>query len=182
MLNKTLILLFSKVLSLSLLITANAMASNTDHNQPMQIEAGKVILKEKQGISRYIGNVKITQGSRFILGDNITIHSNNGDVTKVIVKGQPASFSQLNDENEKVNASAHQMTFYTKTDILVLEENAILQQKDNVFKSEKISYNTAKDIITAGKHNGSTDERVKITIHPKKDNSEDNTKDGTLIQ
>ena len=182
MLNKRLDLIFSKVsvLTISLLLTPSVSAISTDRDQPMQIAAGKVIMKEKKGISRYIGNVKITQGSRIILGDNITIYSDDSEVTKVIIKGQPASFSQLNDENEKIQASSNEMTFYSKTDILVLKENAVLHQKDNVFRSEKISYNTAKDIITAGNQNGTKDERVKITIHPRKESSEENKEDDTV--
>ena len=177
------LLSFSKIagLTICLCIASDVIATSADRDQPMQIEAGKVIMKENKGISRYTGNVKITQGSRLILGDNITIYSDKGEVSKVIIKGQPASFSQLNDKDEKIHASSNEMTFYSKTDILVLKENAVLQQKDNVFRSEKISYNTAKDIITAGKQNGTADERVKITIHPKKESTEENNEDNDKV-
>lgn len=154
----------------TLLFPAEIMANSTDSDQPMNIEANKVILKEKNGISRYLGNVAITQGSRKISGDNITIFSDENNVTKVIIEGKPASFSQLDDNNEKIEASSHKMIFYAKTDILVLETDAVLQQKDNIFRSDKITYNTAKDIITAGKKDGTDSERVKITILPQKDN------------
>jgi len=153
-----------------LLFPVAAMAKSTDGDQPMNIEANKVILKEKKGISRYLGNVAITQGSRKISGDNITIFADDNNVTKVIIQGKPASFSQLNDNNEKIEASSHKMIFHAKTEILILETDAVLQQKDNIFKSDKITYNTAKDIITAGKKDGVDNERVKITILPEKDN------------
>jgi len=154
----------------TLLFPLEIIAKSTDGDLPMNIEADKVILKEKKGISRYLGKVAITQGSRKISGDNITIYSNDTEVTKVVIKGKPASFSQLNDNDEKIEASSHSMVFHAKTEILVLETNAVLQQKDNIFRSDKITYNTAKDIITAGKKNGVENERVKITILPQKDN------------
>jgi len=156
----------------TLLLPIEVTAKSTDSDQPMNIEANKVILKEKKGISRYLGKVAITQGSRKIRGDNITIFSDENNVTKVVVKGKPASFSQLNDNSEKIEASSHTMIFYAKTEILVLETDAVLQQKDNIFRSDKITYNTAKDIITAGKKNGADNERVKITILPQKDNND----------
>lgn len=155
---------------IALVFPLNAAAINTDSEQPIQIEAGKLIVKEKLGISYYTGSVKITQGKRIIAGDSITIHSKDSEISKIIIKGEPASFSQINNDNEKTQASAHQMIFYVKKDILEMTKNAVLQQKDNIFKSEKISYNTANDVMMAGNKNAPTNERVKITIHPKKEN------------
>jgi len=154
-----------------LLISYESMALKADADQPMQIEADKVILKEKQGISRYLGHVTISQGSRKIIGDSITIFASNEKVDKVIIEGKPASFSQLNDDQEIIEASSHKMTFHAQTEIMVLEINAILQQKDNIFRSEKIIYNTAKDIMTAGDKDSTDPERVKITILPQKDSN-----------
>ncbi|MDH5516626.1 MAG: lipopolysaccharide transport periplasmic protein LptA [Gammaproteobacteria bacterium] len=141
-------------------------ALNTDNNQSMQINAGKLVIDEQQGTSIYSGTVTITQGSRIISGESITIFSKTDEITKIIIKGQPASFSQLNDKNETIKASGNEMIFYNGKDLLILKENAELQQKDNVFRSAEITYNTAKDVITAGNDDNAQDERVKITIHP----------------
>lgn len=146
-----------------------AAAINNDSDKPIHIEAGKLVIKEKQGVSYYTGHVKITQGSRIISGDSITIHAKDSEISKIIIKGSPASFSQINEQNETTRASANQMIFYVKKDLLVMTKNALFQQKDNVFKSEKISYNTAQDIMIAGNKNAPANERVKMTIHPKKD-------------
>jgi len=154
---------------LALVFSAPAIATNNDHEKPIHIEAGKLVIKEKQGISHYSGHVKISQGSRIISGDSVSIHSENSKISKIIIKGTPASFSQLNELNEKTQASAEEMVFYVDNEILVMTKNAILQQKGNVFSSEKISYNTADDIMIAGDSNTPDNERVKITIHPKKD-------------
>jgi len=142
-----------------------AVALNTDNDQAMQINAGKLVINEKQGTSLYSGKVKITQGSRIISGESITIFSKIDEITKIVIKGEPASFSHLNDKNEAIKASGNEMIFYSAKDLLILTHNAELQQKDNVFRSEKITYNTAKDIITAGNDDTKND-RVKITIHP----------------
>ncbi|MDH5392722.1 MAG: lipopolysaccharide transport periplasmic protein LptA [Gammaproteobacteria bacterium] len=145
-----------------------SVALNSDRNKAMQINAGKLVINEKQGTSLYSGTVKIIQGSRTITGESITIYTKTDDITKIVIKGKPASFSQLNDKNEAIKASGNEMIFYSDKDLLILTQNAVLQQKDNVFRSEKITYNTAKDIITAGTDTTEND-RVKITIHPKED-------------
>lgn len=164
-----LLLAFASMLITTLAFSSTAFAINTDSDKPIQIDAGKLVIKEKQGISYYTGHVKITQGKRIISGDSITIHAKDSEITKIIIEGSPASFSQINDQNEKTQASANHMVFHVKKDILEMTKNAVLQQKDNVFKSEKISYNTANDVMMAGNKNAPANERVKITIHPKKD-------------
>jgi len=162
---------------ISVLITPVVKAISSDQNKPINIEAGNVVIKEKQGLAYYSGNVKITQGSRIIAGKTITIHSEKNEIIKIVINGQPASFSQLNEEGDKTTAQAKQLIFHVKDEILLMQNSAVLQQKDNVFRSEKISYNTAKDIMMAGDKNAPADERIKITIHPKKD-AEKNSKAG----
>jgi lipopolysaccharide export system protein LptA len=163
------LLAFISAVLVALVFPSTASAINTDSDKPIHIEAGKLVIKEKQGISYYTGHVKITQGTRIISGDSITIHAKDSEISKIIIKGSPASFSQKNEQNETTRASANQMVFYVKKDLLVMTKNAVFLQKDNVFKSEKISYNTATDVMMAGDKDALADERVKMTIHPKKD-------------
>jgi len=157
----------------------NAVAREADGNLPMNIEADRMVINEKKGLSRYLGHVRISQGSRIISGDSIIIHSKNDKVNKVVIKGKPASFIQLNDNNEQTHASSLEMIYLVDKEILIMQQQAVLKQKDNVFKSERISYNTAKDIISAGDPSGAPadneSQRVKITLHPQKDQSKDKT-------
>lgn len=168
--NKTSSALFAlSFVAFTFFFSPYASALNADRDQVMQIEAGKVVMKEKEGVSQYSGNVKITQGSRIISGESITVHSKDNEVTKVVIKGEPAFFSQLNDQNEEIKGQSNLMVFYADKDLLVMKTNAILQQKDNIFKSDKITYDTAKDIISAGNSDGADDKRVTITINPKEE-------------
>lgn len=146
-------------------------ARTSDADKAMNIVANKVVLNEKEGVSRYLGKVKISQGSRVISGDSIAIYQEDKKITRIVIKGKPALFSQLNDHDEETRASSMEMIYHADKDLLILEQDAMLKQKDNVFHSDRISYNTAKDIITAGQDSGSTDQRVKITIHPEKDSN-----------
>lgn len=161
------------------LFTNNTVAREADGDLPLNIEADRMVINEKKGISRYLGHVRISQGSRKISGDSIIIHSKNDKVNKVVIKGKPASFNQLNDNDEQTHASSLEMIYLVDKEILIMKQQAVLKQKDNVFKSERISYNTAKDIISAGDPSGSQEandkQRVKITLHPQKDTPEDKT-------
>ncbi len=153
-------------------------AKTTDQDQPINIEADSVEIREKQGISIYKGNVKITKGSLLIKGDLIHIHSNKEGLEKILVEGRPATFKQLNDFNEEVSAKSLKMTYKTKTGILELNKEAVLIQSKNKFTSDHIIYNTQKDIVQAGdeqqKSSTKKPARVTITIHPEKDNQQKN--------
>lgn len=158
-----------------LMILPAADALSSDSEKTMNIEADKVILNEKDGVSNYLGHVKFTQGSRSISGDSISIHQKGNEIIRIVIKGKPALFSQLNDNNEETRASSLEMIYHANKDMLILKQEAMLKQKDNVFHSDLISYNTAKDIITAGQEgtqeSDKDEQRVKITIHPKKDSN-----------
>lgn len=154
------------------LLSCQAIALPSDQDKPIQIEAGKVEMNEKEGTSRYSGGVRITQGSRLLTGDEILIESTDNKIDKITISGKPAHFSQMTIENETVEASSYTMVFHAKTEILELTEQAVLKQKDNTFQSEHIAYDANKDVVTAGQPDTDSEKRVKITLHPEKDTTE----------
>ena len=144
-------------------------AQSSDREQPLHIEADSVELREKDGFSTYRGNVKITQGSLIIIGDMITIFSPQNELKKIVITGSPASFRQLNDEQQEVKATGFEMIYQADKELMTMTKQASLLQHKNLFKSERILYDMAQDIVNAGSED-STDssERVTITLHPKK--------------
>jgi lipopolysaccharide export system protein LptA len=147
----------------------SAFAKSTDEDAPLHIEADELEMHENEGTSIYKGNVKINKGSIKITGDKIVISNKNGRLHRVQVNGKPATFYQLNDLDEAINAESYIMDYKAKTGILELKEKAILLKNKNHFSSEHIIYNTLKDIVKAGNHNAPSAQqkpRVKITIYP----------------
>jgi len=152
-----------------LLISFVSYAQTSDENQPIHIEADSVEIREKEGISTYKGNVKITKGSLRIQGQLIHIISKNNTLQTIHVEGQPATFKQTNDQGNEVSAQSKHLEYQSKSGSLILKKNAILVQGNNRFTSNHIVYNTKKDIIQAGHdENASAPERVTITIQPEK--------------
>lgn len=149
-------------------------AKTSDADQPLNIEADSVEIREKDGTSIYKGQVKISRGSLKISGDLIFVHTINNKLNKIRVEGKPARFSQLNDLDQEISAESHKMEYLANTGRLTLKEKAVLVQNHNRFSSEHIIYDTRKDIVQAGDSpdpdNTSEDKpkRVMITIHPEK--------------
>jgi len=161
-----------------------AWAKSTDKDAPVHIEANQLEMRERDSVSIYQGNVKITKGSLKITGEKIIIKNKNGNLHQITIDGEPATFFQINDLGEKIEAQSYNMNYLAKTGMLELRKKALLVKNNNKFSSEHIIYNTLEDIVKAG--NGFTKgssypsaehtPRVKITLQPENNNSESNNK------
>lgn len=163
------------VLLLSLTCTAlPAYGKSDDSHAPIHIEADAVEMREAEGISIYTGNVKINRGSIEFSGDKIIISSQHGLVQQIDIEGQPATFYQLNDQNEEIRAQGLQIRYLAAGDTLELHGQALLIKQQSRFSSEHIVYDAVRDIVTAGQLQSdpaaaadpAEKPRVKITLHP----------------
>lgn len=163
------------VLLLSLSCTALPVyAKSEDSTAPINIEADAVEMREAEGISIYTGNVKINRGSIEFSGDKIIIRSQAGRVQQIEIEGQPATFYQLNDQNQDIRAQGLHMRYLAADDTLELNGEALLVKQQSRFSSEHIIYDAARDMVTAGQPQSEAaaetepgeKPRVKITLHP----------------
>lgn len=155
---------------LALTLSPLALAKTSDREQPMHIEADSVEINELKGISIYRGNVVIRRGSTVIKGNLIHIYQKNNAIERITIEGTPASFRQLNDQDQEVLAESQNMEYQNTEGILVMKKKALLVQHNNRFSSDQIIYNVRKDIVQAGSESkNNTDnggDRVTITIQP----------------
>lgn len=155
---------------LALLLSPSLLAKTSDSEQAMHIEADSVEIREQEGISIYKGNVIITRGSTIIKGQLIHIYQKNNVIDHIKAEGDPASFKQLNDQDQEIIAQSLDMEYRNSEGILILKKQALLVQHNNRFTSEHIVYNTQKDIVQAGSPDQTDSEgskqRVTITIQP----------------
>lgn len=143
-------------------------ALSTDRNEPMYVEADRADIDDKRGVSVYRGNVKITQGTLQLTAAELTVHSKNGDIVKAIAVGQPATYRQRPDgKKQDVEAEALRMEYYATEQKIVLLDKAEVRQAGDTFRSDKINYDIAKDVVNAGGGAGTPGDRVRITIQPK---------------
>ena len=149
-----------------------AEAKMSDADQPLNIEAGSVEIREKEGISIYKNNVRITRGTMVIQGELIHVHSAEDKIQTIRIEGSPAKYRQLNEQGEEVSAQSQEMEYQARENKLILKKDAILVQGQNRFTSEHIVYDTKQDIVQAGDPeqttNSSESDRVTITIQPEK--------------
>lgn len=153
-------------LCLLLLLSSNTFALDTDKSSPILIEANQVAMAEKTGVSTYTGEVKLQQGSIKIEADSIVVYTHNKKLQRIIATGKPAHFSQQPDQkSSRVQANANHVEYASTTGMLLLLDNAKMEQGANSFSGNKIEYDTVNDILNA-KASSKSNQRVKAVIQP----------------
>lgn len=151
-------------LLLLLVLNSAAQALTDDSTKPINIQADSAEINDVTGVSTYRGNVKITQGSTILTGDIVVLETANKKVNKIISEGALSTFKQTTDDGRKINAEAEKMVYSITGNKIVLTNNAKLTESGNTFASDKITFYTDKEIVTAGSSSGS--DRVNITVFP----------------
>jgi len=149
-----------------IIFSSNSLALEIDREKPVHISADKVTIDEKTGVSKYMGNVKISQGSMQLTGEHVTVYQPEGKLDKIIVNGAPAQFKQLSDKNNlEITATALKLLYYTISEKLILTGNAKLVQGQNSFSGHVIEYDTRNSTVTANTDDDKK-QRVNAVITP----------------
>ncbi len=141
-------------------------ANKNDHltNAPINIYADYMKYEIKSGISTYSGNVRVTQNDIELTGDKVIAVQKENLLKSITVTGSPATYRQLSEEGDYINAQSRQMEYQADKNRLVLSDKARLEQAGSVMESDQIVYDTINEVVIAG--DDKADKRVNITITP----------------
>lgn len=153
-------------LLLALLLSSPLSALDSDSDQPIEVEADNLELREQENISIYRGNVILTQGSLEIRSDRLVIHfDENNDLVLMEMTGSPAHFRQLDNERQEMQGQASRINYRESESMLELLDEARFSQAGDTIESHLIRINTEDNTLQAG--SADTDERVKMLIQPR---------------
>ena len=156
------------------LASLGAWALPSDSEQPIRVQADSAELDDKQGVAVYRGGVVVTQGTLKITGDTVTItQTPNGDIDVFTSVGRPAYYEQKPAPDKQiVKAYGLTIQYFTSNERIVLIDQAKVVQEGNTFEGEKIIYDTQRQIVNAGRANGTKvttpRPRIDMVIQPKK--------------
>lgn len=157
--NRTLILLL-------LLMPSSLLALSTDRDQPIEVEADSLEIRDTENISIYSGNVRLDQGSLSLRSDRLVIYFNDqNELTLMELSGSPATFRQLNDEQQEMIGQADQLEYREAESSLILLGNAKFNHNGDTIESNMIRINTENENIQAGGLD--SNDRVKMLIQPR---------------
>lgn len=139
----------------TLLISSMAYALPSDATQPIRLVADKATFSERTGITKYSGNVVITQGTLTMKAENITVNlSDTRRIQTAFATGRPARLQQLISRDKGLAVGqANSIEYDSVTGIVTLIGNAKLKQNGASFSGNRIRYSLkAGDVeATAGK-------------------------------
>ncbi|MBB3104689.1 lipopolysaccharide transport periplasmic protein LptA [Azomonas macrocytogenes] len=145
---------FRSLIGLTALLASNCiMALPEDRKQPIRVQADSAELDDKQGVAVYRGSVVIIQGTMKITGDTVTVtQDSNGEVKVFTSVGKPAYYEQK-PAPDKAIVKAYGLTiqYFADNNRIVLIDDARVEQDGNTFQSEKIVYDTQRQIVNAGR-------------------------------
>jgi len=154
--------------------SASAWALPTDRDQPIHIQSDDAQLDDKQGVATYKGSVIITQGSMKITGNTVTItRTPQGDVDVFTAVGNLAYYEQKPAVDKPiVQAYGVTIQYFAAQDRIVLIDKAKVINDGNTSEGEKIVYDTVRQVVNAGRANGTKitapRPRIDMVIQPKK--------------
>lgn len=155
---------------LLLLLPGQLWALATDGEQPIEVEADELEVRDQEKISIYLGNVVLVQGSLEINADRVVIHLNEAnELILMEMTGTPATFRQLDDNQQEILGEALQIDYTQSESLLELRESARVSQAGDVIESELIRINTETSSLQAG--SAESDQRVKMLIQPRQNSN-----------
>lgn len=158
----------SILLLLSGLLYAHSLvALPDDQEQIIEIFSNQAQHDNKIGLSSYIGEVIMQQGSIKIEADTLRV---NRDSESLIASGKPAHFAQRPNPDEPfVHARANTIHYFRNTGIIELTGNASVEQADTKITGERIIYDANKQTLDASSANtqqSDKPQRIHVVIPP----------------
>ncbi|MEE4381863.1 MAG: lipopolysaccharide transport periplasmic protein LptA [Pseudomonadales bacterium] len=157
------------LLVVALALPGGAAALPEDREQPIEIEADRAELDDATGRAVYSGSVRLDQGTLRVTADRLEIRTDRARVTRITAEGaedgEPARYRQIPREGEQpVRASAETIVYDTTTETIELSGDARLEQAEDRFEGDHISYDlrTRKVAAEAGRSGAP----VRMVIEP----------------
>lgn len=153
-----------------LIMSYGAIALEGDRDQPIQVEADKLEIRDSENISIYSGNVSLVQGSMQFRADKMVLHFNDASEIQLMeMTGKPATFRQLDKDNKEILGQAEKLDYKEPESLLVFTGNARFDNDGNTIEGSSIRVNTETDSIEA--KSDKADDRVRVVIQPKAKNN-----------
>ena len=130
------------------LFCGNALALESDRDQPADIEADDTTIDFKTGKRTFVGNVLVVQGSLRIKADKVIATYLQGELVNATAWGKPARFKSRPDgKPDDVEGAANKIFVNQQNNTMTLTTNSRLKQGFNTARGEEIVYNMANDTL-----------------------------------
>ena len=149
-----------------------AGAKEADYKEPVTIDSGSQLVELATNKVTFSDNVIVKQGTLDVRASKLVVTRNDKGLETMTAYGSPATYYQVLDSGQPINAKAKQITYDIKTRTITLLNDAELKQNDNIVTGYRIRYHIDKEQMQAeGQGSGG---RVKTVFLPEQLQSMDN--------
>ncbi|WP_028874090.1 lipopolysaccharide transport periplasmic protein LptA [Tepidiphilus margaritifer] len=158
---------------LFLLAMPLAHAEKADKQKPIEIDADRIHVDDRQKVHVFEGNVHLQQGTLEIWGDRVVVtQDEQGFKTGVATAqgGKLAKFKQKRDNGEWVTGEGERLEYDARTSKVKLIGRARATSGDDEVRGAYIEYDQNTDqyyVTTAGGTSSAPSGRVRAVIQPK---------------
>jgi lipopolysaccharide export system protein LptA len=133
-----------------LLSPSNAFGLPEDREKPIEMFSEDFAQDVVRGITSYIGNAKIMQGSLIIEAGRIDVFYEDGQVVRVLAIGPPSTFKDTpSEEVGAVYAQGNQVDYNLLTNIVVVTGEALFSNKGSEVSANVIEFDLERGAANA---------------------------------
>lgn len=153
-----------RVALLTLTFALPVAAFELDRNLPVRIDADRIEADQRQGVSRYIGNVVVTQGGLTIRAERAEVRAAHGGIASVAASGKPVQFERAATADvEAASGSADRIEFNAERNQLDAFGNVNLRQGRQEFSGATVRYSVSEQTVVV---EGEPGRRVQVLFEP----------------
>lgn len=127
-------------LLLSLFLSGQALALETDRQKPLEVNANSTDGTLGDGVTTLRGDVDIRQGTLHITADEAEVVKADGRVQKVTFRGKPAFLEQDIEEQGLVQATANSIEYSVASGMVTLSGKADVKHPQYQISGELLTY------------------------------------------
>lgn len=135
--------------AISALFVAPALADKTDSSKPMDFRANSASMDEYRKLYNYIGQVRMTQGTRLLTSDKLMIKQGSLGFTKSVATGSASHLAYIkqreNDGKGLMEGWAERIEYYERTDKFIFFDQARIKTSTDDAKGEVIIYDNVTE-------------------------------------
>ncbi|MDQ8021637.1 MAG: lipopolysaccharide transport periplasmic protein LptA [Moraxellaceae bacterium] len=157
------------------LLALPAHAERADRSKPVNIEADRLSVDDKNKVQTFEGRVKMTQGTLQILADKVVVTQDTDGFQKGVATGGEGGLARFRQKreasNEYIEGEAERIEYDGRRDKAQLFQRAHVKSGRDEVRGQYIEYDglTENYLVTNGPDAKvvSTGERVRAVIQPK---------------
>lgn len=172
----------SRLFPLALLacLTTSAFAERADKDKPVNIEADKLTVNDKDKSQLFEGRVKLTQGTMQISASKVVVTQDANGFQKGVATGGEGGLARFKQKreglDEYIEGEAERIEYEGKTDTAELFLRAFVKSGSDQVRGQYIRYNgvTETYLVTNGPNANVVPGtgRVTATIQPRRGNAQ----------